>query len=229
MTETLMQDNAANTTEGNSASQTPMTAEATAEALYGDKQQAEGTQDQQAQDGANDGKADGDKDGKPDGDKPQAAPEKYEFKAPEGREFDTEIINTFSDVAKELNLPQDAAQKMLDKVAPIIEQRQVQQIEAVRKEWAQTSIVDKEFGGEKLNENLSVAKKALDQFGTPQLRELLEKSGLGNHPEMIRLMYRAGKAISEDRYVGPSQGAGAKAPAKDFGGMASALYSNQQS
>ena len=38
------------------------------------------------------------------------APEKYEFKAPEGRNFDNEVINTFSEVAKELNLSQESAQ-----------------------------------------------------------------------------------------------------------------------
>ena len=43
-------------------------------------------------------------------------------------------------------------------------------------------------------------------------------------------MYRAGKAISEDSYVGNSQGASAKGNGipKDFNGIANALYSNQQ-
>ena len=43
-------------------------------------------------------------------------------------------------------------------------------------------------------------------------------------------MYRAGKAISEDIYVGNSQGANAKGNSvpKDFAGIANALYSNQQ-
>ena len=227
MTDQLMTE-AATTTEG-AASQTSNNTSATAEALYGDKQQAsEGQNQVEGQKGSDTGKTEGDAEGKPEGDKPQGAPEKYEFKAPEGREFDAEIIKNFSDVAKELNLPQDAAQKMLDRVAPIIEQRQLQQIEAVRQQWTEQSVSDKEFGGDKLKENLAVAKKALDSFGSPQLRELLEQSGLGSHPEMIRLMYRAGKAISEDKYVGPSSGAGAKGAPKDFGGMASALYSNQQ-
>lgn len=228
MTEPLMQDSTVNSTDGNAASQAPDNVQATADALYGDKQQAEGKQDQQAQDGKPADKPEGDKEGEAEGEKPEGAPEKYEFKAPEGREFDAEVINVFSEVAKELNLPQKAAQQMLDRVAPIIEARQVQQIEALRQEWTQTSMADKEFGGEKLKENLSVAKKALDQFGNPQLRELLEKSGLGNHPEVIRFMFKAGKAISEDRYVGPSQGAGVKGQPKDFAGLASALYSNQQ-
>lgn len=227
MTDQVMTE-AATTTEGSAASQSPRTVEATADALYGGKQQAEGAQDQQARDGAPaDEGAKGDETGEAKGDKPEGAPEKYEFKAPEGREFDAEVITAFSDVAKELNLSNEAAQKMLDKMAPLMESRTAQQIESVKAQWMETSMADKEFGGEKIRENLAVAKKALDQFGSPQLRELLEQSGLGNHPEMIRLMYRAGKAISEDKYVGPSQGAGAKAAPKDFGGMASALYSNQ--
>ena len=80
------------------------------------------------------------------------------------------------------------------------------------------------------NANLEVAKSSLKAFGTDALKSLLQESGLGNHPEVIRFMYRAGKAISEDSYVGNSQGASAKGNGipKDFNGIANALYSNQQ-
>jgi hypothetical protein len=225
-TETPTQDQAATTTEGNAASDALDSVQATADALYGDKQQAEGKQDQQAQDGATTDKADGDKDGtQADDQKAQGAPEKYEFKAPEGREFDAELIANFSEVAKELNLSQEVAQKVLDKMGPAVEQRQLQQIEQVRSQWADASRNDKEFGGEKLSENLAVAKKALDQFGTPELRTLLNTSGLGNHPDVIRFMYRAGKAISEDRYVGGDIGKGGnKSQPKGFNDLAAALY-----
>lgn len=224
-TDTPTQDQAATTTEGNAASDALDSVQATADALYGDKQQADGTQDQQAQDSANTDKPDGDKDGtQADDKKADTAPEKYEFKAPEGREYDAEVINNFSEVAKELNLSQDAAQKLLDKMAPIVEQRQIQQIEQVRTQWADASKNDKEFGGDKLQDNLAVAKKALDQFGTPELRTLLNESGLGNHPDVIRFMYRAGKAISEDSYVGADVGRSGKSQPKGFNDLASALY-----
>ena len=90
------------------------------------------------------------------------------------------------------------------------------------------SEVDKEFGGEKLSENLSTAKKALDQFGTPELRSLLNESGLGNHPEFIRFMFRAGKSISEDRYVGQANGAApTQGRPRDFASQAAFLYPKQ--
>lgn len=157
------------------------------------------------------------------------APESYEFQEIEGVNFDSEVIAAFSEIAKELDLSQSAAEKVLSKMGPVMAERSMAQIQEAQAQWTEASMTDKEFGGEKLQENLSVAKKAMDAFATPELKQLLNESGLGNHPEVIRMMYRAGKAISEDGYVGPSQGSGAgqNAP-RDFNGYASALYSNQQ-
>lgn len=107
-----------------------------------------------------------------------------------------------------MDLPQDKAQLMLDKMAPVLAQRQAEQIQAVRTEWADTSRADKEFGGDKLGESLATAKKAMDAFATPELRTLLDESGLGNHPEVIRLFYRTGKAMSEDSLVTGAPGMG---------------------
>ena len=129
-------------------------------------------------------------------------PETYVFTAPEGKEYDPQVLESFSGAAKEAGLTQDAAQKLIDKMAPAIAARQADQVVAIHKEWLDASTADKEFGGEKLAENLGVARKALDSFGTPTLSKLLDDTGLGNHPEVIRLLYRAGKAISEDKFVG---------------------------
>ena len=163
----------------------------------------------------------------------EGAPDKYEFEAkvadaPE--ELDSEVLNAFGEVAKELDLSQEAAQKVLNKVAPVMQARQAQVVEEAMQEWANNSKSDKEFGGEQLDANLEIAKSSLNAFGTDALKSLLQESGLGNHPEVIRFMYRAGKAISEDAYVGNSEGAMGKGSGipKDFNGIANALYSNQQ-
>ena len=129
-------------------------------------------------------------------------PESYDFKAPEGQTFDGEVLKAYGEWAKDSKLSQDAAQKGLDKLAPVLQARQQARIAAVQAEWAESAKADKEFGGDKLPENLSIAKKALDTFGSPALRQLLEESGLGNHPEVIRLLFKAGKAVSADTFVG---------------------------
>lgn len=218
MTDTLMTEPAATTTEGQTASQgaastttegqTPAGGEQTAQPQQTTEGQAQGD----AKTGDEPGKTDGDagtKDGK------SGAPEQYEFKAVDGAEISTEALADFSEVAKELNLSQDAAQKVLDKMAPALARRQAEAIEGVKTQWADTARTDKEFGGDKLAENLAVAKKALDTFGTPELRTLLNESGLGNHPEVIRVLYRAGKAISEDGLVQGTRASAAQGdPAK---------------
>ena len=163
----------------------------------------------------------------------QGAPDQYEFNtevADAPNVLDPEVLTAFGEVAKELDLPQEAAQKVLDKVAPVMQARQAAVVEQVKLDWANESQADKEFGGESLNDNLEIAKSSLNAFGTDALKSLLQESGLGNHPEVIRFMYRAGKAISEDSYVGNSDGANAKSNGipKDFNGIANALYSNQQ-
>lgn len=140
-------------------------------------------------------------DDKPEDKKSEGAPEAYDFTAPEGVELDDQSVAAFADVAKELNLSQESAQKILEKVSPVMAQRQAAAFENVKTEWATASKGDAEFGGDKLPENLAVAKSAMDKFATPELKTLLEESGMGNHPEVIRLMYRVGKAISQDTFV----------------------------
>lgn len=197
-TETLMTDQAATTTEGQAASEQATQQSATGADQGGQQQQStegQGTQGQQAEGTTTEG-------GQAKTEQKAGAPEQYEFKAPEGKEFSPEVIGAFSEVAKELNLSQDDAQKVIDKIAPAFAERQANALAQASTAWAESAKTDKEFGGDKLPENLAVAKKALDTFGTPELRTLLNDSGLGNHPEIIRAFYRAGKAISEDRFVG---------------------------
>lgn len=181
---------AATTTEAQATTETTATQQQATEGQTTEGQQTEA------------GKTEGEKA------KPEGAPEKYEFTPPEGQEFDPHTIGVFAEVAKELNLSQADAQKVLDKMAPAMAERQAAQMESIRNEWADSSRADKEFGGDKLTESMASAKKALDAFATPELRTLLEETGLGNHPEVIRLMVRAGKAISEDSFV-----SGGSAPA----------------
>lgn len=174
---------------------------------------AEGTQTQQPPAQAQGESAPADKPAE--GEK-QGAPERYEFKAPEGTELGSDVTDAFAGVAKGLNLTQDAAQKVLDKMAPVLAQRQNAQVQAVQQEWREQSTADKEFGGDKLAENLGVARKAMDAFASPGLKQTLEQTGLGNHPEVIRMFVKVGKAISQDGFVPGQPGAAQAADPKRF-------------
>lgn len=139
----------------------------------------------------------------------------YKFEAPEGVEFDQASLDEFTGIAKELKLPADAAKKLVD----IAAKREVARAEAFAKQvedWGTTVKADPELGKD---ENLALAKKTIDTFGTPELRDLLNSTGMGNHPEVVRLMQKIGKAISEDTFVAGR--GGGNTPPRD---AASILY-----
>ncbi|EMX0849490.1 peptidase [Pluralibacter gergoviae] len=141
---------------------------------------------------------------KKESDKPEGAPEKYDFKAGEGIELDTAALADFEPVARDLNLTNEQAQKLVDaypKILSGVQQRQADAWQAQTEEWAAAVKADKEVGGDRLTENLSAAQRALDQFGTPELKDYLEGTGLGNHPELVKAFIKVGKAMSEDGMV----------------------------
>lgn len=143
-----------------------------------------------------------------------AVPETYDLKMPEGVELDKAAADEFTVIAKELKLDQAAAQKLAD-IGAKMAQRQVEAHAQLVETWTQQVKADKEIGGDKLEENLGIARKAIDAFGSPELKALLNSSGLGNHPELVKLAYRVGKAISEDRFVaGAPNGNPSSDPAK---------------
>ena len=132
---------------------------------------------------------------------PEGAPEAYEFTPPEGHVLDDGVIGKFSEVAKELNLTQANAQKVLDTMAPAIAERQQAALQTLSAEWVEAAKSDAEYGGDKLGENLAIAKTALEKFATPEFTKLLNDTGLGNHPEVLRVFVRAGRAISQDSVI----------------------------
>lgn len=87
-----------------------------------------------------------------------------------------------------------------------VQQRQADAWQAQTEEWAATVKADKEIGGDKLTANLGVAQRALDTFGTPELKEYLNGTGLGNHPELVKAFIKVGKAMSEDGMVTGKEG-----------------------
>ena len=124
---------------------------------------------------------------------------------PDGfEEMDEDALGMFIPVAKQLNLSKEQAQQVINVHAEVMHKAGEfieQETQAMFKEWANESMKDSEIGGAKLQQNVAYAKTAIDQFGTSELKELLNATGLGNNPEMIRLLSKVGEAVSNDRFI----------------------------
>lgn len=129
----------------------------------------------------------------------------YEFNLPEGVQFADGEVDAFKTIAKDLKLPKDQAQRIVD-IATQREQARAEAFETTKRGWAEATTADKELGKP---ENLALALKAVETFGTPELKMVLDSSGLGNHPEVVRAFLKIGRQISEDGIVGKGDGANA--------------------
>jgi hypothetical protein len=160
-------------------------------------------------------------------------PDTYaDFTPPEGVPAPAgELMTEFAALAKELGMSQAKAQDAFALVAKLAEKGAAGKaaLEASRAEAARTAALeanaqavrsDKEFGGEKLAENLAVAKAAMAATTTPAFREMLDKSGLANHPEMIRMFLKVAPAFAESKHVPGGKAPGGDKPA------AKVLYPN---
>lgn len=139
--------------------------------------------------------------------KPTGAPEAYtDFTLPEGIDMDVGTLDAFKGLAKELNIPQEAAQKLIDLQTTLVAKQAdayQQAVVAQGQKWAAEVKNDPELGGENYDKSVASAIKVIQSFGDPALTELLNDSGLGNHPALFKFCHRISAAISEDKFVMP--------------------------
>jgi hypothetical protein len=162
------------------------------------------------------GSADGDQSGS-DGDDQAAAadgpPETYELTplkiaGEDGAEIevpiDAALLTEATPIFKEAGLTNEQAQKLAPlvlKVQDRLVEQQADDFAAMRAGWAKDARADKEIGGANWKETETLAAKALDTFGAgkdSEFRKLLNESGFGDHPEMIRMFRNIGEKLGED-------------------------------
>ena len=136
------------------------------------------------------------------------APLVYDFKAPEGMELDTAAVDQFKGLAAELKLAPESAQKVVDLYAGI-KQAEAQAFADQVKAGGDEGKADKEIGGKNLDVTLASARKVIDTFGGDGVKSLLDSTGMGNHPDVVRMLAKIGKAISEDTMERGMSGEGA--------------------
>lgn len=137
---------------------------------------------------------------------------KYVLTMPEGVPVDQELLDSLGPDFKELGLTNGQAQKLADKFIATQTARAEKQGETwsnTLQKWAEDAKADKEIGGTKWDGTVSASRRAVETLGTPALKEYLNASGGGNHPELIRFMAKVGSMIKEDNpAVGGAEGAG---------------------
>ena len=119
--------------------------------------------------------------------------------------------------------PQQALAEAAQRQAKAITDGQaaaVQQRNAQLEGWESDLRADPKFGGEKFDENVSIYNKGVEAVGTPELRALLDETGLGSHPEIVRAFWAVGQMTADSPIVTGKTGTAPR------GNFAAQLYGN---
>ena len=136
----------------------------------------------------------------------KAAPEKYDFKLPEGSKLSKAEVDEVAAFSKEQGLSQEQAQKILERESKLADGRDAKnlaQLQEATVQWLEAAKADKEIGGEAFPKHAELAKRVVERFGTKEFKDELNRTGLGNHPELVRVFTRIGKSMSDDQFVQP--------------------------
>lgn len=164
----------------------------------------------------------------------QGAPEKYEFKAPEGYELDEKAIEAATPVFKELGLSQEAAQKLVDLYSNMSKETAEAPYKLwqdMNKKWADEVKADPQLGPrlDQVKQNVS---RALDSIGDPALttafKEAMDLTGAGNHPAFVKVIDRLAAHFIEGKHVSGNNPSphGQTAPGAAPQSAAKAMYPN---
>lgn len=160
-----------------------------------------------------------------------ASPPKYDaFKLPDDVKLEDDRVKGFTDILGELELKskgvdhalfQEFGQKAVDyhinEVKRVVEDltKSYQTAwEQQKTSWKDTFLKDPEIGGNRFQTTVDSALTFIRTHGgsaeqQTEFRNLMESSGLGNHPAMIRLLANAGRAMQEGKPLAATKPASA--------------------
>lgn len=184
------------------------------EAKAGEEAKGEESKDDKSEDDKADDDKSEDKDGKEEDDKgekeDEGAPEKYDLKLAEDSLLDQKDVDEIAARARELDLSNEDAQLMVEmeaEAANRYHEKIAAEVKEIHDGWLKAAQTDKEIGGDSFKENVELAHRVLEKFGTKEFNQMLNDSNYGNHPEVIRIFARLGKQMASDEAVfGSDQG-----------------------
>ena len=124
-----------------------------------------------------------------------------DFVLPEGVTIDEGAINTF----KDLNLSQEAAQRLIDEHS----KRQQAVVEGLNKAWAEQNkawheeiSADPDIGGENLKASLATATRAVEATGIDGFKDVLNRTQAGNIPQLVKAFTQYGRLVEAMQRTG---------------------------
>jgi hypothetical protein len=153
-----------------------------------------------------------------------AKTEVFELEAPKDGLLTKEYVTQFQKDAIEAGLSKDEAKNLLDtqhRAVQDFDSRTKASVEKAKEEWRNMSRADTEIGGDNFNKTAEISKRVVEKFGNDAFKKLLNESGFGNYPEVLRFLSKVGSAFSEDQLKAGNPSSGGTTKSREeilFGG-----------
>lgn len=132
-------------------------------------------------------------------------PEDYKLGRPESfpeQYYDNDMNQHMLKVFHETGLSERQAKNLHAKYMEYVNTRLTQTTQQQQQQSEQAIAALKQQYGADFNVRVAAAQRAIQRFGSPELVSYLDKSGLGNNPELIKLFSNVGMSLTESRADG---------------------------
>lgn len=135
-------------------------------------------------------------------------PEGYDFGEDEGK------LDFFRNATHQIGLTQDQAASMLQLYAAV-EGEQNKASTKANADFAVNSQINlKREWGTNYDSKIDMAQRAFAQFSSKEFSQLMDETGLGNHPELLKAFSKVGEMMGEDHLVVGGGRGGAISPSQ---------------
>jgi len=122
-----------------------------------------------------------------------------EYTLPE--EVNPELGDWYKNIAHKAGLTKDQAKHVLDSYVELNRQMEAKHKVEMENSFNQSvAALQKEFGSA-FDQRIEVAKRAVDAFGGQELKDLLNQTGLGNNPTVVKMFAKIGKELLNDQII----------------------------
>lgn len=137
----------------------------------------------------------------------------YEFRYPENVDqlaIDKPVVEKYTGILSKARVPVEVAQELMDlhldqvkQIAPRLAENQWEVFNRQQESWQNQVKGDPELGGSRIRTVMRIAASFIEQFGgspaqQKAIMDVMRTTGAGNHPEVLRLFYRAGEFLARE-------------------------------
>lgn len=128
-------------------------------------------------------------------------PDTYEITTSTGEQLDGEDLDKLNQVCKKAGITQKQAQMLFSAYENDVSNFNQQLKSSYNQQlqsWRDAVMNDKELGQQNFEKTKANIKNVISRFGSSELSDFLNKSGLGYNPDFVRFVNKVGSLISND-------------------------------